>query len=112
MATRTPRIEYYWSMQGFEPRVNVRLWGANGEQIAQITQGYRDKTDARRGVQALRNMLSNSNEGPRDFEDLIAGKFLREVGPGKKPEPSAEPVRAARQMAAVIQNLPPESFER
>ena len=88
MAQRKPRIEYYWrdgKHEGlFVPVVNVRIVAANGEVVGQITQGFRDKTDARRAVNALAEALGIPVEavGGQWVQNSTA---LREVGPGRKP---------------------------
>jgi len=81
MAARKPKIEYYWvhSMglnTPVEPVVYWRLVGANGETMCGSNQGFRDKTDARRSVEAVSSLLR---------ADALYGPTLREVGPGKKP---------------------------
>jgi len=85
-----PTIEYYWTnvigpaMKAVAV-VNVRIKAANGLQVAQITQGFRDKTDARRGVEALAHCF-RAYPNPTLLADLIASKTLKEVGPGPKPK--------------------------
>lgn len=96
MSNRKPKIEYYWvtPMQvaggtgeignpfryvDGDPVVNWRLVGANGETMCQSTQGYRDKTDARRSIVAVLNALLGAQLG---WSYLMAA---REVGPGRKP---------------------------
>lgn len=86
MAKRKAKIEFYWTPVGFtsktsvaiDYKVNWRLVGANGETMCQSTQGYRDKTDASRAVDAVTSVL---------FGTLIDGVLTmpRRVGPGKKP---------------------------
>lgn len=82
---RKPKIEYYWTdvLTGRrhieEPKVNWRLVGANGEVMCQSTQGFRDKTDARRGVESVAEKLGGY------LEWQLAHGTIREVGPGKKP---------------------------
>lgn len=78
MAKRKPKIEYYWSFHVIHDdyRVNWRLVGANGEIMCQSTQGFRDKTDAQRSVEAVSSLLR---------ADALYGPTLREVGPGRKP---------------------------
>ena len=79
----TGTIEYYWastSLKKRQPyelawRVMVRLKATNGEIVAQITQGAKDKRDARRSVEALAFMFGG---------DLTA---LKQVGPGRPPAP-------------------------
>ena len=78
MPARKPKIEYYWTpyeRKGIDPThvVNWRLVGANGEIMCQSTQGFRDKTDARRSFEAVVDM----------FFGMVAA--VREVGPGRKP---------------------------
>lgn len=100
MSKRKPRLEHYWVKQrkpqaelqaelDANPnkpipvegqRVNWRLVGANGEIMCQSTQGYRDKTDSRRGFDAVSLVLAGSHR-----TSLVALKLLREVGPGRKP---------------------------
>lgn len=91
MATRKPKIEYYWASewQGgtleagtfrSEWVVNWRLVGANGETMCQSTQGFRDKTDAQRSVDAVAELLGG------DLDWAMDGGKLREVGPGRKPK--------------------------
>lgn len=84
-----PTIEYYWSPAHPDPartvhRVNVRIRGANGEIVAQITQGAKDKRDARRSVEALCNIF-NGGHDPKLLEDLVSLRWLKEVGPGPRP---------------------------
>jgi len=79
---RKPKIEYYWvHMAGMtvNPAVNWRLVGANGEVMCQSTQGFRDKTDARRSVDAVTSTLFG-RASPDGLE------VPREVGPGRKPK--------------------------
>lgn len=77
MATRKPRIEYYWTQLTplSEHRVNWSLVGANGEIMCQSTQGFRDKTDAQRSVMAVFDVLASGG----------CERGYREVGPGRKP---------------------------
>lgn len=83
MATRKPRIEYYWVPHGpTDHRVNWRLVGANGEIMCQSTQGFRDKTDARRSVVAVLMALTFAT--PMCEVDKYP-LMIREVGPGRKP---------------------------
>lgn len=91
MATRKPKIEYYWTWRMLRTpkgrqtkkvdpdswRVNWRLFGGNGELMCSSNQGYRDKTDAQRAVLAVATVLAQ--------DDGITGVYVREVGPGKKP---------------------------
>jgi hypothetical protein len=92
MGARKPRIEYYWTpgrpgsdkhgAEVVDHFVNWRLIGANGEVMCQSTQGYRDKRDARRAVEAVTLILckpAHSSEGAVTYG-------VREVGPGRKPE--------------------------
>lgn len=77
---RKARVEYYWVYLSHVPShvVNWRLVGANGEIMCQSTQGFRDKTDAVRSVEAVTSTLFG-RAGP-------GGLVLpRQVGPGKKP---------------------------
>lgn len=103
---KLPTIEYYWSTptrvvggsgeignpfryaEG-EPVVNVRIKAANGLVVGQITQGSKDKRDARRCVEALASCF-RAFPDPHLLEDLIALKGLKEVGPGPKPKPEAK----------------------
>lgn len=84
MSARKPKIQYYWAKQWgtvgspAEHVVNWRLVGANGEIMCQSTQGFRDKTDARRSVLAVGGALAGV-----PAESLIL--CAREVGPGRKP---------------------------
>lgn len=85
--TRKPKIEYYWRQTrtaqpaeadepvNVEHVVNWRLVGANGEIMCQSTQGFRDKTDARRSVYAVQDLFTE--------HDLPLA--VREVRPGRKP---------------------------
>lgn len=84
MSARKPKIEYYWwrtcidhacDVHG-EWRVNWRLVGANGEIMCQSTQGFRDKADARRSVDAVASVF---------FGVPDAHHEVREVGPGRNP---------------------------
>lgn len=81
MPARKPKIEYYWSpVDGpgvcFDHRVNWRLIGANGEVMCHSNQGFRDKTDARRSVDAVLCALIGV---------AFTNHSCREVGPGRKP---------------------------
>ena len=87
MAKRKAKIEFYWTtgvvktgdfLDYHGPVVNWRLKGANGEVMCQSTQGYRDKTDAVRSVDAVASLL---------FGTLVEGVLTmpKRVGPGKKP---------------------------
>ena len=80
MSARKPKIEYYWSFSHVDPgyKVNWRLIGANGEIMCQSTQGFGDKTDARRSVRAVMNVFGCEPLIPVDL-------VVREVGPGRKP---------------------------
>lgn len=82
MAARKPKIEYYWTNpqvdRGGERVVNWRLIGANGEVMCHSNQGFRDKTDARRSVEAVTSVLFGT-AGPNGLV------LPRHVGPGKKP---------------------------
>lgn len=89
-------IEYYWvntigKGMTVVPRVMVRLCATNGEQVAQITQGAKDKRDARRSVEALAFMFGG---------DITA---LQQVGPGTKPGTKG------RTHAPFVDNLPDQS---
>lgn len=82
MATRKPKIELYWTA-GDAPLVwaiNWRLKGGNGEVMCQCTQGFRDKTDALRNIDACASALFNSGF-PAD--NPLKTKI---VGPGRKPK--------------------------
>lgn len=90
MAKRKPKIVYYWTVDTKRARiagiwtnvhdrkVNWRLVGANGEIMCQSTQGFRDKTDAVRSVDAVRSLF---------YADIRSGAevVIREIGPGRKP---------------------------
>lgn len=82
MSARKPKISYYWSHQPravglpLEWVVNWRLVGANGEVMCQSTQGFRDKTDARRSVDAVASVFFGVGDARHE---------VREVGPGRKP---------------------------
>lgn len=81
MSARKPKIEYYWAGASVaNPVVNWRLVGANGEVMCQSTQGFRDKTDARRSVRAVLCLLAYGLP-----DDGTQGIGVREVGPGRKP---------------------------
>jgi hypothetical protein len=90
MAARKPKIVYYWvftyprdeSGKIIEkpPVVNWRLVSANGETMCQSTQGFRDKTDARRSVLAVCDVLAGDN-----YNYALDCGEVREVGPGRKP---------------------------
>lgn len=76
---KKPKIEYYWVNTNHDEnwwQVNWRLVGANGEIMCQSTQGFRDKVDAQRSVDAVAYLFS-SNWG---------SETLRIVGPGRKPK--------------------------
>lgn len=75
---KKPKIEFYWYQSSIEPydhKVNWRLIGANGEIMCQSTQGFRDKTDAIRSVDAVAQALFSHPLGS-----------ARIVGPGRKPK--------------------------
>ena len=102
-APRKPKVEMYWStekkskeemaaegaaVKAYNKRageeraakpsptrqvVNWRLVGANGEVMCQSTQGFRDKTDALRSINACSELLYGIHED------------VRRVGPGRKP---------------------------
>lgn len=84
MSARKPKIVYYWTLwrparsKVVTPLVNWRLVGANGEVMCQSTQGFRDKTDAQRSVEAVRDVMTVRW---RDGHPVAP----REVGPGRKP---------------------------
>ena len=83
MATRKPKIEYYWTPDGvdFVPKVNWRLVGADGEVMCHSHQGFRDRADARRSVDAVTSTLFGTVS-----RDAVGGlQMPRHVGPGKKP---------------------------
>lgn len=86
MAARKPRIEYYWSarvstaVRSAHVLVNWRLVGANSEIMCQSTQGFRDKADARRSVDAVVRVFAEADGWGLD--DLNGQ--LRETGPGRK----------------------------
>lgn len=88
MAARKPKVEFYWTIRGNVGAdvskaygvVNWRLVGANGETMCQSTQGFRDKTDARRAVEAVAATLGG------DLRWELERGYLREVGPGRKPK--------------------------
>lgn len=85
MSARKPKIQYYWAQVFLSPdqwdhRVNWRLVGANGEVMCQSTQGFRDKTDARRSVRAVLCLLAYGLP-----DDGTQGIGVSEVGPGRKP---------------------------
>ncbi|UNA00804.1 hypothetical protein ZHS_48 [Edwardsiella phage vB_EpM_ZHS] len=115
---KLPTIEYYWSTptrvvggtgeignpfryaEG-EPVVNVRIKAANGLVVGQITQGSKDKRDARRCVEALIEALIPARL--RKWEQTFGTEHLgpiaylvtepaeiREKGPGPKPKPEAK----------------------
>lgn len=83
MSKRKPKIEYYWSthrvLEGSRAVVNWRLVGANGETMCQSMQGFRDKTDAQRSVEAVATAFAVKAPWQPVPDDL------REVGPGRKP---------------------------
>lgn len=95
---RKPKIEYYWTWRMLctpkgrqtkkvDPdswRVNWRLFGGNGELMCSSNQGHRDKTDARRAVVQVANVLGGNLLLP------VPNERIREVGPGKKPTPIGE----------------------
>lgn len=84
MATRKPKIELYWTPAPNQPGmpwgVSWRLKGGNGEVMCQCTQGFRDKTDALRNIDACASALFNSGF-PAD--NPLKTKI---VGPGRKPK--------------------------
>lgn len=82
---RKPKIELYWSKRPtyqvlgeFEQVVNWRLVGGNGEVMCQSTQGFRDKTDAMRSIDAVAHILFNYPLGLKSS--------ARVTGPGRKPK--------------------------
>lgn len=89
-AARKPKIVYYWTSNHKRMRVsgvvrvvsdhkvNWRLVGANGEVMCQSTQGFRDKRDARRSVEAVWSALL----GMTQPDGML---MPRQVGPGMKP---------------------------
>lgn len=79
MSARKPKIVYYWTQRFTSPDVNWRLVGANGEVLCQSTQGFRDKSDAVRSVDAVFSAFL----GMTDEHGLLSG--VRQVGPGRKP---------------------------
>lgn len=94
MAARKPKLELYWSPahpvlapKGGIPippnyEVNWRLVAANGEVLCQCTQGFQDKTDAMRNVEAVAEIFGGV--GSVNWEQRAG--LLRIVGPGKKPQ--------------------------
>lgn len=95
MAKKKPRIEYKWRridksvvfIQNepayFEYECTWSLYSANGEYMCGSgSEGYRDKTDARRAVFAVTYALSGF---ALESEDPLFWMF-KEVGPGKKPQ--------------------------
>lgn len=81
MAARKPKLELYWTDTA-EPEVNWRLVAANGEVLCQCTQGFQDKTDAMRNVEAVAEIFGGV--GSVNWEQRAG--LLRIVGPGKKPQ--------------------------
>jgi len=89
-------IEYYWSPKRVtkivqnkpvaDHEVNVRILGANGLIVGQITQGFKDKRDARRGVNALCEALGWDSEQEGVLGHLISERLVQERGPGAKPK--------------------------
>ncbi len=82
MAARVAKIELYWTFVAtggnrLDPVghyvVNWRMKAANGEVLCQCTQGFQDKTDAMRNVQAVAGVMHGDVDK------------VRIVGPGKKP---------------------------
>ena len=83
---KKPVVEFYWTNQSknLTRVVNVRIIGGNGEEVAPITQGARDKTDAMRSVNDLIDILG----GALTLQELEAAGRLRIEGPGpKNPKP-------------------------
>lgn len=84
---RKPKIELYWtkdhniaSLDNDGPLhvINWRLIGGNGEVMCQSTQGFRDKTDAMRSIDAVAHILFNYPLGLKSS--------ARVTGPGRKPK--------------------------
>ena len=83
MATpRKPFVRYHWRTVAVtppdEPRVEVTwsLYGGNGEYMAGSgSEGYRDKTDARRAMMRVAEVLGSDR--------TICP--VRELGPGLRP---------------------------
>lgn len=72
-------------MRIIDHKVAVSIRAANGEKLAPITQGAKDKRDAKRSLVALVEALSGVN-GVAFLEARIADGSLAEVGPGPKPK--------------------------
>lgn len=99
MATRkapVPTIHYGWMpvkaragrgapMRIIDHKVAVSIRAANGEKLAPITQGAKDKRDAKRSVLALVTALSGES-GALLLEGRIADGMVAEIGPGPKPK--------------------------
>lgn len=89
-------IEYYWSPKRVmkivknqrvaDHEINIRILAANGLQVAQITQGFQDKRDARRGVESLLVALGHAAIPEGILGHLIEAKYVQEKGPGAKPK--------------------------
>lgn len=63
-----------------KPQVRWSLYGANGEYMCGSgSEGYRDKTDAQRSVDAVIAAFGFDSHLARVFG------YWREIGPGRKP---------------------------
>lgn len=91
--SKKPEIRYEWRKQhvkyvagmgapgAFEYRVCWSLYGANGEfMCGDGGQGYQDKTDARRALGSVADVMS----GNLDWS--LEASYVKEVGPGRKPK--------------------------
>lgn len=99
MATRkalVPIIHYGWMpvkaragrgapMRIIDHKVAVSIRAANGEKLAPITQGAKDKRDAKRSILALVTALAGET-GALMLAGRIADGSVAEIGPGPKPK--------------------------
>ena len=84
MAKRAPKIRMYWSWPHGEdePKVNWRLKGGNGEIMCSSTQGYRDKLDCERALDAVKLAF----DGTINYARNATIEPIKRVGPGRKPK--------------------------
>lgn len=72
-------------MRVIDHKVAVSIRAANGEKLAPITQGAKDKRDAMRSVEALVHALTGM-DGVAQYHRLRSAGLLAEIGPGPKPK--------------------------
>ncbi len=85
---RAPKIEMYWTPPGrhaefaLEPKVNWRLKSGNGEIMCSSNQGYRDKIDCERALDAVKLAF----DGTINYDKNATIEPIKRVGPGRKPK--------------------------